>query len=200
MRPYNLSHERLSEIIDGMEMDLRQSRYLDFTGLRLYCHRVAGVVGLLAAGIFGYGNPRTLEYAERLGLAFQRQPQRLADGGGQPARQPVDRAEVEDAQAPVVLAVGTSGQQTEVPRVRVGVQQTRAGGAGEQEARQELTGPVALFRCEKGLVSQEMATEMADLVAGHLPVVDIPDAGHHPMLDRPLSLVTGVRTLLAVWP
>ena len=38
------------------------------------------------------------------------------------------------------------------------------------------------------------------LVAGRLPVVDIPDAGHHPMLDRPLSLVTGVRTLLAVWP
>lgn len=64
----------------------------------------------------------------------------------------------------------------------------------------QLTGPVALFRCEKGLVSREMATEMAGLVAGHLPVVDIPDAGHHPMLDRPLSLVTGVRTLLAVWP
>jgi pimeloyl-ACP methyl ester carboxylesterase len=64
----------------------------------------------------------------------------------------------------------------------------------------QLTAPVALFRCEKGLVSREMATEMADLVAGHLPVVDIPDAGHHPMLDRPLSLVTGVRTLLAVWP
>src|SRR4051812_6114866 len=64
----------------------------------------------------------------------------------------------------------------------------------------QLTGPVALFRCEKGLVSPDMAAEMADLVAGHLPVVDIPDAGHHPMLDRPLSLVTGVRTLLAVWP
>ena len=64
----------------------------------------------------------------------------------------------------------------------------------------QLTGPVALFRCEKGLVSPEMAAEMANLVAGYLPVVDIPDAGHHPMLDRPLSLVTGVRTLLAVWP
>ena len=64
----------------------------------------------------------------------------------------------------------------------------------------QLTGPVALFRCEKGLVSREMATEMAGLVAGHLPVVEVPDAGHHPMLDRPLSLVTGVRTLLAVWP
>lgn len=64
----------------------------------------------------------------------------------------------------------------------------------------QLQTPVALFRCEKGLVSRAMATEMAALVAGRLPVVDVPDAGHHPMLDRPLSLVTGVRTLLAVWP
>jgi pimeloyl-ACP methyl ester carboxylesterase len=64
----------------------------------------------------------------------------------------------------------------------------------------QLAGPVALFRCEKGLVTQEMATEMAALVEGHLPVVDLPDAGHHPMLDRPLTLVAGVRTLLAVWP
>ena len=64
----------------------------------------------------------------------------------------------------------------------------------------QLRTPVALFRCEKGLVSRAMATEMAALVAGRLPVVDVPDAGHHPMLDRPLSLVTGVRTLLAVWP
>jgi pimeloyl-ACP methyl ester carboxylesterase len=64
----------------------------------------------------------------------------------------------------------------------------------------QLAGPVALFRCEKGLVTQEMATEMAALVEGHLPVVDLPDAGHHPMLDRPLTLVAGVRTLLAVGP
>ncbi len=62
---------RLNEIMDGMEMDLNQSRYLDFAALQLYCHRVAGVVGALAAAIFGYGNPRTLDYAERLGLAFQ---------------------------------------------------------------------------------------------------------------------------------
>jgi pimeloyl-ACP methyl ester carboxylesterase len=64
----------------------------------------------------------------------------------------------------------------------------------------QLRGPVALFRSEKGLVSPQMATEMAGLVAGRLPVVDLPDAGHHPMLDQPLALVTAVRTLLAVWP
>jgi pimeloyl-ACP methyl ester carboxylesterase len=64
----------------------------------------------------------------------------------------------------------------------------------------QLRCPVALFRCEKGLVSESMAAEMSALVAGRLPVVDLPDAGHHPMLDQPLALVTGVRTLLAVWP
>ena len=69
--PFNITHERLSEIMDGMEMDLNQSRYLDYANLRLYCHRVAGVVGLLAAGIFGYRNPQTLDYAAKLGLAFQ---------------------------------------------------------------------------------------------------------------------------------
>jgi phytoene synthase len=68
---YSLSGEKLGEIIDGMEMDLTQTRYLDWPGLERYCYRVAGVVGLLAAGIFGYRDPRTLEYAKNLGIAFQ---------------------------------------------------------------------------------------------------------------------------------
>jgi phytoene synthase len=68
---FSISKDKLGEIIDGMEMDLTQTRYLDWTGLERYCYRVAGVVGLLAAGIFGYGNPRTLEYARNLGIAFQ---------------------------------------------------------------------------------------------------------------------------------
>jgi len=54
-----------------MEMDLRQTRYLDFAGLEAYCYRVASVVGLLAAGIFGYRDARTLDYAKDLGIAFQ---------------------------------------------------------------------------------------------------------------------------------
>jgi len=68
---FSIEKERLLEIIDGMEMDLTQSRYLDWPGLERYCHRVAGVVGLLAAGIFGYRDKRTLEYARELGIAFQ---------------------------------------------------------------------------------------------------------------------------------
>jgi phytoene synthase len=71
IEPFGITKAQLNEIMDGMEMDLNQSRYLNFANLQLYCHRVAGVVGALAAGIFGYRNPRTREYAERLGLAFQ---------------------------------------------------------------------------------------------------------------------------------
>jgi phytoene synthase len=68
---FDLPTEQLLEIIDGMEMDLQQSRYLDFKGLSLYCYRVASVVGLLAAGIFGYGDRQTQKYAHDLGMAFQ---------------------------------------------------------------------------------------------------------------------------------
>ncbi len=68
---FSLPQEQLLEIIDGMEMDLQQTRYLDFTALSLYCYRVASVVGLLAADIFGYTDRQTLKYAHDLGMAFQ---------------------------------------------------------------------------------------------------------------------------------
>jgi len=71
LQSFGISAERLNEIIDGMEMDLRQTRYLDWAGLERYCYRVASVVGLLAAGIFGYKDARTLDYASNLGIAFQ---------------------------------------------------------------------------------------------------------------------------------
>ena len=68
---FGLPAEHLHEIIDGMAMDLQLARYADFKTLHLYCYRVASVVGLLAAEIFGYSDRRTLKYAHDLGLAFQ---------------------------------------------------------------------------------------------------------------------------------
>lgn len=68
---FNLAEEHFIEIIDGMEMDLDQNRYRDFKELQLYCYRVASVVGLLSASIFGFSDRRTLKYAHDLGLAFQ---------------------------------------------------------------------------------------------------------------------------------
>ena len=71
VRAFGLPATEFDEIITGMEMDLTQNRYPDFDQLQLYCHRVAGVVGLLSARIFGYQDARTEAYAHDLGLAFQ---------------------------------------------------------------------------------------------------------------------------------
>ena len=75
LRPHlqscSITRERLLAVVDGMEMDLDQTRYLDWPGLRKYCWHAAGVVGELSAGVFGYSDPKTLVYAEKLGLAFQ---------------------------------------------------------------------------------------------------------------------------------
>jgi 15-cis-phytoene synthase len=71
MAAFSLDSNHLLAIIDGMEMDLDQTRYLDFAGLKKYCWHVASVVGILSAGIFGATRPETYQYAEKLGLAFQ---------------------------------------------------------------------------------------------------------------------------------
>jgi phytoene synthase len=68
---FALPQAHLQTIVDGMAMDLEQARYPDFAGLETYCHRVAGVVGLLSAEIFGRTEARTLDYARDLGIAFQ---------------------------------------------------------------------------------------------------------------------------------
>jgi phytoene synthase len=71
VQTFSLKAEQLNAIIDGMEMDLDQSRYLDWPALRKYCWHAAGVVGELSASIFGYTQEQTLVYADKLGLAFQ---------------------------------------------------------------------------------------------------------------------------------
>jgi len=58
---------------------------------------------------------------------------------------------------------------------------------------------VALFRAEHGLVSPEMGEVMYDKLGRIAPVIEIPAAGHHVMLDQPIALVTGIRTLLYGW-
>jgi len=68
---YGIEARHLLAIIDGCQMDLEQTRYLDFAGLQRYCHLVAGVVGEVAAQIFGQTQAQTTAYAHKLGLAFQ---------------------------------------------------------------------------------------------------------------------------------
>jgi phytoene synthase len=66
-----LDEAHFHAVLDGMVMDLERNRYADFAELERYCHRVAGVVGLMSAEIFGYRDPRTRDYAHDLGIAFQ---------------------------------------------------------------------------------------------------------------------------------
>ncbi|MEO8187886.1 MAG: presqualene diphosphate synthase HpnD [Burkholderiaceae bacterium] len=68
---FGITEARLIAILDGMQVDLRQNRFLDYPALQRYAHLVAGVVGEMSASIFGYRDPQTLQYAARLGLALQ---------------------------------------------------------------------------------------------------------------------------------
>lgn len=68
---FSLEKQYLLEIIDGMQMDLEVFTYQTFDDLKLYCYRVASVVGLMAAEIFGFSDKKTLDYANNLGIAFQ---------------------------------------------------------------------------------------------------------------------------------
>ena len=74
---------------------------------------------------------------------------------------------------------------------------------GRQRPAPELlasvTARVALFRSEHGLLTPEIGAQMYELLGRVAPVIEIPLAGHHMMLDQPLSLITGLRTLLADW-
>ena len=68
---YSIRTDHLQSVIDGCEMDLNQTRYLDAPALQRYCHLVAGVVGEVAAHIFGQTDSATTAYAHKLGQAFQ---------------------------------------------------------------------------------------------------------------------------------
>ncbi len=68
---FGILAQHLQDVIAGCHMDLNQTRYLDFAGLQRYCHLVAGVVGEVAARIFGQSQDETSHYAHQLGLAFQ---------------------------------------------------------------------------------------------------------------------------------
>jgi phytoene synthase len=68
---FGIEQRHLQAVIEGCQMDLEQTRYLDYIGLQRYCHLVAGVVGEVAARIFGQTQEQTTQYAHTLGQALQ---------------------------------------------------------------------------------------------------------------------------------
>ncbi len=68
---YGISPDLFLEIIAGVEMDLVPARFDTFEELRVYCYRVASVVGLVSIEIFGYKDLSSRRYATDLGMALQ---------------------------------------------------------------------------------------------------------------------------------
>lgn len=68
---HGIEAQHLNAVIDGCQVDLEQTRFLDYPALQRYCHLVAGVVGEVAANIFGRTEPQTVQYAHTLGQAMQ---------------------------------------------------------------------------------------------------------------------------------
>ena len=68
---YGIEQSHLQAVIEGCQTDLDQTRFLDYPALQRYCHLVAGIVGEVAANIFGRSEAATVAYAHQLGLAMQ---------------------------------------------------------------------------------------------------------------------------------
>ncbi len=68
---FQIDAAHLLAVVEGCQTDLEQTRFLDFPALQRYCHLVAGVVGEVAANIFGRTEAATVQYAHRLGQAMQ---------------------------------------------------------------------------------------------------------------------------------
>ena len=68
---YGIESGHLLAVIEGCQTDLEQTRFLDYPALQRYCHLVAGIVGEVAANIFGRTQAATVQYAHQLGLAMQ---------------------------------------------------------------------------------------------------------------------------------
>ena len=68
---FTIEQAHLDAVIDGCQTDLVQTRFLDYPALQHYCHLVAGIVGEVAANIFGRTQDTTVQYAHQLGLAMQ---------------------------------------------------------------------------------------------------------------------------------
>ncbi|HMO46019.1 MAG TPA: presqualene diphosphate synthase HpnD [Rubrivivax sp.] len=68
---FQIEPAHLLAVIEGCQIDLQQTRFLDYAALQRYGHLVAGIVGEVAANIFGRTEPATVHYAHRLGLAMQ---------------------------------------------------------------------------------------------------------------------------------
>ena len=116
---FNIEARHLLAVIDGCQMDLQQTRYLDFAGLQTYCYLVAGIVGEVAAQIFGQTDKLTTQYAHTLGQALQLT--NIIRDVGEDARRgriylPIDELQRFDVKAHEILQLNSSDRFVELMR------------------------------------------------------------------------------------
>lgn len=73
-----------------------------------------------------------------------------------------------------------------------------------REARRSLEAlhqgcPLTYYRCENGIIREPLLSQIREQLGSDATMVELPVAGHHPMFDQPLALVTAIRTVLAGW-
>ena len=71
IKKYEIPVDYFKELVNGVEMDLERKRYHTFDDLKLYCYRVASVVGLILIEIFGYEKNEARNHAIDLGIGMQ---------------------------------------------------------------------------------------------------------------------------------
>jgi 15-cis-phytoene synthase len=198
----SIDQARLQEIIDGMQMDLVQTRYIDFANLRLYCHRVAGVVGSLAADIFSSQdqaisasdkNQALRSYAEALGLAFQLT--NIIRDVGEDARRgrvylPIDDLQKFEVTASQILKPETMDAQAQKQfRALMEFQTQRARSTYE-------TAFAELHKCSKQVIAEQRAGLM--MAAIYLAVLREVELDGFQVLKHRIAL-TPIRKLWLAW-
>ncbi len=68
---YNIPQQYFFDVIEGVRMDIEFTTFDSFDEVKEYCYKVASVIGLICIKIFGYTNPKAVEYAIDFGLAMQ---------------------------------------------------------------------------------------------------------------------------------
>lgn len=71
VKKYGIPRIYFRELVEGIKTDIRKKKYYNFDELDVYCYKVASVVGLIMTKIFGYTDPKALDYAVMLGKAMQ---------------------------------------------------------------------------------------------------------------------------------
>ncbi|WP_404993165.1 presqualene diphosphate synthase HpnD [Cupriavidus pauculus] len=187
LHPYlaDLPQAEITQVMDGTEMDLAQSRYFDDAALGKYCRAVGATLGKLNARLLGFTDPRTLDAAERLGMA-QLQV-RIVREVGHDARQ-----------GRIYIPVSTL-QRFEVPAADI--MQSRSSDQFVALMQDQATTARTLYRDALALLprADRRAQRAAlALAAIHQALLDEIEASHFQVLSQRIAL-TPMRKLWIAW-